>query len=173
MQINEQENVFKEWLAGHQGLMFKVIRAYTSTHQDSDDLLQEILTQLWISIPRFKGESKESTWVYRVSLNTAITWQRGQKRRRKTQQFFIDQMQSAVTGMRTNEALDNEIIDQLYDSIRQLPKIETSLILMHLDGLSYNEISEVLGISESNVGVKLNRAKKKLAQMLKGLENDI
>ena len=174
MLINKQESIFKEWLAEHQGLMFKIIRAYTFAHQDSDDLLQNILTQLWISIPRFNGQSKESTWIYKVALNTAITWQRSQKRRKKNQKVFIEYKQTPTTEKsQTNESSDSEIIDRLYESIRQLPKVETSLILMHLDGLSYNEISEVLGITENNVGVKLNRVKKKLAQMLKGLENDI
>ena len=174
MLTNQQESIFKIWLAGYQGLMFKVIRAYTSTHQDSDDLLQDILTQLWISIPRFNGQSKESTWIYKVSLNTALTWQRGQKRRKKNQKIFIEYKQTPTTeNSQASESSDNEIIDRLYESIRQLPKVETSLMLMHLDGLSYSEISDVLGISENNVGVKLNRAKKKLAQMLKDLENDI
>jgi len=172
--IETQESIFKRWLAEYQGLMFKVIRAYTSTHQDSDDLLQDILTQLWISIPRFNGQSKESTWIYKVALNTSLTWQRGQKRRKRNQQIFIEYKQGpASTDPQTNESSDSEIINRLYESIRQLPKAEASLMLLHLDGLSYNEISEVLGISESNVGVKLNRVKKKLAQMLKDLENDI
>ncbi len=174
MLINKQESIFKEWLAEHQGLMFKIIRAYTSTHQDGDDLLQNILTQVWISIPRFNGQSKESTWIYKVALNTALTWQRSQKRRKKNQKVFIEYKQTPTAGnSQTNDSSDNEIIDRLYESIRQLPKVETSLMLMHLDGLSHNEISDVLGISENNVGVKLNRTKKKLAQMLKGLENDI
>ncbi len=170
MLINKQESVFKDWLAKHQGLMFKIIRAYTNKPSDADDLFQEILTQLWISIPRFKEQSKVSTWIYKVSLNTALTWKRGQK---KKQKIFIEHHQPETAELQTNGSSDNEIIDRLYDSIRQLPKVETSLILMHLDGLSYNEISDVLGISETNVGVKLNRVKKKLAQMLKGLENDI
>jgi RNA polymerase sigma-70 factor (ECF subfamily) len=109
-----------------------------------------------------------------VALNTALTWQRSQKRRKKNQKVFIEYKQTPTAeNSQTNESPDNEIIDRLYESIRQLPKVETSLMLMHLDGLSYNEISDVLGISENNVGVKLNRAKKKLALMLKDLENDI
>ena len=170
MLVNKQENIFKEWLAEHQGLMFKVIRAYTSTHQDSDDLLQDILTQLWISIPRFSGECKESTWIYKVSLNTALTWQRGQK---KNQKISIEHRQPETAELQATETSDNEIIDQLYDRIRRLPKVETSLILMHLDGLSYNEMAEILGISPNNVGVKLNRAKKQLAQLLEGLIDDL
>jgi RNA polymerase sigma-70 factor (ECF subfamily) len=170
MLTSEQESIFKGWIDEHQGLMFKIIRAYTDKPQDADDLFQDILTQLWISIPRFKGRSKASTWIYKVSLNMALTWKRGQK---KKQKIIIEHHQPEAADLQTNETSDNEIIDQLYDSIRQLPKIETSLILMHLDGLSYNEISDVLGISESNVGVKLNRARKKLAHMLKDLENDI
>lgn len=170
MLINKQESIFKDWLTEHQGLMFKIIRAYTDKPPDADDLFQDILTQLWISIPRFNGQSKDSTWIYKVSLNTALTWKRGQT---KKQKIFIEHRQPETANLQTSETPDNEIIDQLYESIRQLAKIETSLILMHLDGLSYNEISDVLGISENNVGVKLNRAKKKLALMLKDLENDI
>jgi len=165
--IADSERTFKDWLGKHQGLLYRVVRAYTHTPNDQDDLFQEICLQLWLSIPRFEGKSKASTWVYRVALNTAMVWNRSEKRRRKHTNRLI-----TFPAARNNPARPDEIIERLYDAIRKLPKVDTSVVLMHLDGLAYSEMSEILGISESNVGVKLNRAKKQLALILDGLIDD-
>ena len=159
------EAAFKQWLGEHQGLIFKVIRAYTGTLEDQDDLFQEILLQLWFSIPNFQGKAKVSTWIYRVALNTALVWNRGEKKRRKHSTVFIQQ-QNDCSGQ------SEEVIGRLYEAIRKLSKVDASVVLMHLDGLAYCEMAEILGISESNIGVKLNRAKKQLALILKGFVDD-
>jgi RNA polymerase sigma-70 factor (ECF subfamily) len=163
------ETTFKQWLGEHQGLIFKVIRAYAGTLEDQDDLFQEILLQLWFSIPNFQGKAKVSTWIYRVALNTALVWNRSEKRRRKhsTPVAVLRPQQSNCSGQ------SEEIIGRLYEAIRKLSKVDASVVLMHLDGLAYSEMAEILGISESNVGVKLNRAKKQLAQLLDGLIDDV
>jgi len=162
------ETTFKQWLGEHQGLIFKVIRAYAATADDQDDLFQEILLQMWLSIPRFAGKAKVSTWLYRVALNTALVWNRSEKRRRKhsAPMAVFRPQQSNCSGQ------SEEIIGRLYEAIRKLSKVDASVVLMHLDGLAYSEMAEVIGISESNVGVKLNRAKKQLAQLLKGFIDD-
>lgn len=169
MTIEEQETLFRRWLAGHSGLMWKVVRAFTVTPEDAEDLLQEIALQLWMSLPAFRGEAKESTWIYRVSFNTALAWKRGEKRRRAKHEKLFE-LNSTPEGPAEHSApgRDDELVGRLYAAIRQLPKPDVSLALMHLDGVSYREMSDVLGITENNVGVKLNRIRKQLAEMLKG-----
>ena len=167
------EITFKQWLEEHQGLIFKVVRAYAGTPEDQDDLFQEILLQLWSSIPNFQGKAKVSTWIYRVALNTALVWKRAVKKRRQHRRSVIDISEVPdIKGVHSGSVEDRQIVDQLYGVIRELPKIDGSIVLMYLDGFSYDEMADVLGISKSNVGVKLNRAKKQLAQLLKGLVDD-
>jgi len=163
------ETTFKQWFGEHQGLLYRVVRAYGNTAQDQDDLFQEICLQLWLSIPRFEGRAKVSTWIYRVALNTAMVWNRGEKSRRKHRERLLT---FAPKQQNDYSQKSQEIIERLYEAIRKLPKVDTSIVLMHLDGLGYDEMAEILGISENNVGVKLNRAKKQLALLLDGLVDD-
>lgn len=163
------ETTFKLWLGEHQGLICRVVRAYGNTLEDQDDLFQEICMQLWSSIPRFEAKAKVSTWIYRVALNTALVWNRNEKsrKRRRTRLASLRQIQQ-----NHNSDKNREIIEHLYGAIRKLPKVDASVVLMHLDGLPYADMAEILGISESNIGVKLNRAKKQLALILDGLIDD-
>lgn len=174
MDTKEQEKIFKLWLESYKGLIFRLTRAYASSVQDRDDLFQDILLQLWSSIPNFKGNSQESTWVYRVALNTALVWRRGRKRRHKFKRCLIEiGSVDEPAGTKDDFSDNQEVVDSLYVAIRQLSIIDSSIVLMHLDGLSYKQMAEVIGISENNIGVKLNRAKKHLARLLKGLVNEI
>jgi RNA polymerase sigma-70 factor (ECF subfamily) len=170
----EQEAIFRQWLAMHLGLILKVVRGSAAAPPDQDDLFQEVLLQLWSSIPAFRGEAKETTWIYRVAFNTALTWRRGERRRREGHETFLMLDVSPQTQPSQVDSLpEKEIVEQLYLAIRQLPKVDASLALMHLDGLSYQEIAEVLGISENYVGVKLNRIRKQLAEQLKGVIHEL
>lgn len=175
MLADKQGKLFKQWLGEHKGLMFKVVKAYAVSSQDQDDLFQEILLQVWSSIPSFNGKAKETTWIYKVALNTALVWKRTEKRKRKRfRTEFLDIQEISQAKSDCDELSQNQhVLDQVYDSIRQLPKSESSILLLYLEGLSYDEMADVLGISKSNVGVRLNRAKKKLAQLLKGLIDDV
>jgi RNA polymerase sigma-70 factor, ECF subfamily len=149
--------------------MWKVVRAFTATSEDREDLLQEILLQLWTSLPAFRGEAKESTWIYRVSFNTALAWGRDERRRRLKHEAFLELNIAPEAASHPHEkSQEDEMVEMLYAAIRQLPRLDASLALMHLDGVSYREMSEVLGISENNVGVKLNRIRTHLAEQLKG-----
>ena len=169
MQPDTQEKLFKQWLGEYDKLVFKVVRAYAVSPQDQDDLFQDILLQLWNSVPAFEGNASETTWVYRVALNTALVWKRTEKRKRSRRTFIdFDEVIAASDKPTGNDGL----IEQLYYNIRRLEKIDGSLILMHLDGLSYDEMADVLGISKSNVGVRLNRAKKQLANLMKDIDFD-
>ena len=174
MTAQQQETIFRRWLDQHIGLMLRVVRGCAASPQDQDDLLQEVLLQTWSSIQAFRGEAKETTWIYRVAWNTALAWRRGERRRREGQETFIkfspspQEQPSHVDSLR-----EQEVVEQLYAAIRQLPKVDASLALMHLDGLSYQEMAEVLGISENYIGVKLNRIRKQLADQLKGANDEL
>ena len=162
------EALFKIWLREYSGIVLKIARAYTLTADECEDLAQEILLQLWRSLPRFQGRASASTWVYRVALNTALGWHRKEGRRRMRQQPLLEPEELPVAGLDSAEQLQQrEVVERLYAAIRQLPKAEAALVLLYLEDLSYREIAEVLGIAESNVGVKLNRARKALGELMK------
>jgi RNA polymerase sigma-70 factor (ECF subfamily) len=174
MTAQQQETIFRRWLDAHIGLMLKVVRGCSASPADQDDLFQDVLLQLWSSIPAFRGEAKETTWIYRVAWNTALAWRRGERRRREGHETFIKFSPAPeVQPSHVESQLEEEIVEQLYAAIRQLPKVDASLALMHLDGLSYQEMAEVLGISENYIGVKLNRIRKQLADQLKGASDEL
>ena len=161
------ESRFKSWLTEHGGAVLKVARAYTVTPQDCQDLVQEILLQVWRSLPQFQGRASASTWIYRVALNTALDWNRKERRRQARQQSILEVDDFSLTGVDgTQQAAQREIVERLYAAIRQLPKTDAALVLLYLDDLSYRQIAEVLGISETNVGVKLTRAKRALGELM-------
>ena len=161
------ESLFKSWLNDHGAAVLKVARAYTFTTEDCQDLVQEILLQVWRSLPRFQGRASAPTWAYRVALNTALDWHRKERRRQACQQPILDVEERSVAGLDgAQHAVQREIVDRLYAAIRQLTKTDAALVLLYLDNLSYRQIAEVLGISENNVGVKLNRAKKALGELM-------
>jgi RNA polymerase sigma-70 factor (ECF subfamily) len=173
MSAHEQEAIFRRWLDAHLGLILKIVRGCAAP-QDQDDLFQDVLLQLWLSIPAFRGEARETTWIYRVAFNTALAWRRGEQRRRVKHETFVKFDVSPQSEPSHVEALPKkEIVEQLYAAIRELPKVEASLALMHLDGLSYAEMAAVLGISENYIGVKLNRLRQQLAEKLKGASNEL
>jgi len=174
MTAQEQETLFRRWLKEHLGLMLKVVHGCAAAPQDQDDLLQDILLQLWSSIPSFRGEAKETTWIYRVAFNTALAWRRGERRRREKHETFVKLDTSPQAQPSHVDSLaEKEMVERLYAAVRQLPKVDASLALMHLDGLSYQEMAEVLGISENYIGVKLNRIRKQLADQLKGATDEL
>ena len=175
MTTENQEKIFKEWLAEYKRLIFKVVRTYALNRQDEDDLFQEILLGLWSSIPRYQRKAKETTWIYRVALNTALVWTRDKTRKRKRNKEMMATLERIAETANENRGVRDtgQVIEQVYGAIRKLPKVDGSIMLMWLDGLSYEQMADVTGISKTNVGVKLNRARKRLAQLLKGLIDDV
>ena len=168
MPAENPESLFKSWLSEHGGSVLKVARAYTLTTEDCQDLAQEILLQVWRSLPQFQGRASPSTWFYRVALNTALGWRRKEHRRKARQQPILEASDLPVAGLDSaQQVVQREVVQRLYAAIRQLPKTDAALVLLYLDDLSYRQMAEVLGISESNVGVKLNRAKKALGELMK------
>ena len=165
--LKYRESLFKNCLADHGGAILKVARAYTHKAEDCQDLVQEILLQVWQSLPQFQNRSSASTWIYRVALNTALGWRRKEHRRQRLQQSILEVEDLSVSALDgAEQAVQREAVEQLYVAIRQLPKTDAALVLLYLEDLSYRQIADVLGISESNVGVKLNRAKKALAELM-------
>ena len=169
----DRQEVFKGWLQEHTRLVFKVARAFAPAEPDRQDLIQEILLQMWCSLPRFEGKAKASTWIYRVALNTALAWRRKETKHRATQTPLIDIEMLPGTEADSAQRLDREEqVTRLYDAIHQMPKVDVALVLLYLEELSYREMAEVLGISESNVGVKLNRARKILTELMKEVTHE-
>jgi RNA polymerase sigma-70 factor (ECF subfamily) len=159
----QQERVFEQWLEQHRGLVFKIVRAYAATAMDRDDLFQEISIQLWNSIPSFKGECSVTTWLYRISLNTSLKWIKKERTRAGTKGMMV----SAAYILQENNKETNERLEWLYEQISRLDEIDRSIALLLLEDFSYKEMSDILGISESNVGVKINRIKKNLMSKLR------
>ena len=169
MKTAEYEDRFRQWLAEHTGLMIKVVRSFAASAEDQDDLFQEILLQVWVSVPAFREEAKPATWIYRVALNTALNWHRGENKCRQSHALLAGVRPRADTVNCEVSILEQqEALERLYEEIRKLRKIDSSLIVMYLDGLTYREMADVLGISENNVGVRINRVKKQLAESMKG-----
>ena len=160
MSETKQKEIFYDWLKKYKGLLFKIIRAYAFNLHDQEDLFQEITIQVWNSIPNFRGDSAASTWVYRVSLYSAISWSKKEKKHTIGKQSLdgISHMLTEISSFKDSR------VEWLYNKISKLNEIDRSLTLLLLDGFSYKEMSNMLGISESNVGVKINRIKKDLIQ---------
>ena len=165
-------SLFMTWLGEHGSSVMKVARAYTLTSDECQDLAQEILLRAWQSLPSFQGKASPATWFYRVALQTAMNWQRKDKPRRSRQQPLLEVQTVVTEGCDSGEQVQQrETVEQLYNAIHQLPKTDAALVLLYLDELSYREMAEVLGISESNVGIKLNRAKKALSVLMNEKSN--
>ncbi len=149
----------------HQGIIHKVCSMYCSNESDRKDLFQDILIQWWRAFPSFKGQSKFTTWAYRVAINTAISNYRKQKRRPNLNALSIDEFQ--IPDLTYKSIEEEERSQYLYQAINQLSKVEKAIMMLYLEEYSYDEIAEMIGITKSNVGVKINRIKAKLKKILK------
>ena len=164
MKESEQRKIFDEWLANYRALLFKVIRAYAVHQENQDDLFQDICLQVFRSIPNFKGKSAVSTWIYRIALNTAIKWSTKERKHLDGHQ----EIEQVGHVLKENEEADDRVA-WLYQQIHRLNEVDRSLSLLLLEGYSYKEMADMLGISESNIGVKLHRIKKHLISNSKRL----
>ena len=159
----ELEHSFVTQLEANQNIVHKICRLYTHDSDSHNDLFQEITIQLWRAFPKFRGDSKFSTWMYRVALNTAITLYRKSKRKIKTQDF------ESISFKISAEVYDDTEEQQLklmYSAVKELNDIDKALVFLYLEDKSYREISAALGISEVNARVKMNRTKEKLRKIL-------
>ena len=153
------EKEFLHIITENQGIIHKVCSIYCDLEEDRRDLFQEILVQLWKSYPSFRSESKFTTWMYRVALNTAITSFKKDKRQPDKSGVSYENIQLAeeLYDTRTEEQI--KVLNQ---AVSQLSGIEKSIILLFLEDKKYEEIAEITGITQNYVRVKMNRIKKKL-----------
>ncbi len=152
---------FSESINENAGIIHKVVMLYADTREDQEDLYQEILYQGWKSYASFRHDSKFTTWLYRVSLNTALVF------RRKDARHSYSQLDESVTQQTDNSHDASDDRHALIAAIRTLPKVERMIITLRLEGYTYKEIGEMTGISKDNAGIKIHRIKNKLSETLK------
>lgn len=160
--MTQKEVDFVRAIQDNEGIIYKIARMYAKNTDDMNDLYQDIVFQLWKYFDTFKGDSKISTWIYRVALNTSITQWRKQKR--NGQKVNIEHL-----FLRQAEEYDSEFDERLkliYSHIRKLNDIEKGLMLLLLEGKKYEEIAEVTGFTSSNVGTRISRIKQKLKKQI-------
>ncbi len=157
-----KEEAFTQVIKEYEGIIFKITTIYSNTADDQKDLYQEIVYQLWKSFDSFRNESKISTWMYRVALNTAITNLRKQKR--KVDSIPIDK--AVLQHIDQQDIVMEERVAMLYAQIKKLDTIEKGIILLFLEGKSYDEIAGITGFTSSNIGTRLTRIRQKLKSQL-------
>ena len=162
MTRKEQNDRFAVWIRDHAGILYKVAQSYSAQPAEQQDLMQEMQVAVWHGVPGFKAGAKVSSYIYRIALNRAISWVRRESAYRRK----LDQFESAPEAA-PGAAPPDPRMELVYAEIRQLSKAERALILMQLDGFSYEEIGQALGLSATNVGARLTRIRQKLAANLK------
>lgn len=150
---------FTEIFQGQKDKIYRLCKAMIYDHSYTDDLFQEVMANVWKSLKNFKGKSSIDTWVYRIAINTSITFNNRQKRIKAKQAEVRKNYQPHIEE-------ENEQVHILYRAIARLNSSEKSIIGLYLEDFSYKEIAEILGISTSNVGVRLNRIKQKIAGII-------
>lgn len=164
------EEAFIDLINTHRGIVFKVCNLYCHDKEDQRDLFQEVVLQLWKSFPSFRNESLITTWMYRVALNTAISHFR--KESKKPERKTISSADLQIPDL-SNKTEEDENLGLLKEAIQQLTKIEKAIIMLYLEEKSYEEISIIIGITHSNVGVKINRIKIKLEKIIKSANHEL
>jgi RNA polymerase sigma factor (sigma-70 family) len=160
-----QDQRFADWLRDHAAIVHHVVHAFAAG-DDRNDLRQEILLSLWRAAPAFREGSASSTFVYRVAHNAALLWLRGERKhaRHVAAAPEIGWMSEPETARARTDTPAR--LEQLYAALQTLPPLDRSLLLLSLDGLSYRDIAAVHGLSESNVGARLTRARQHLSRQL-------
>lgn len=159
MDRKKLEKEFVELVELYKQVIYKVCYVYAENEDHLHDLYQEVVVNLWKAYPRFRGECKVSTWVYRIGLNTCISFFRQSKRKPKVVPVTVD------LELSTEDDEKDLLLHELYRMINCLGQLERALILLWLEGHNYQEIADIIGISKNNVAVKLNRIKEKLKRM--------
>ena len=167
-----QHALFETWLADYAAVLHHVVNGFAEG-TDRSDLMQELLLALWRAVPAFRGDAQASTFVYRVAHNAALTWKRTQRNYRKRVERFEALAVPPRPEVAASDQRERETLELIYTHIRQLPPLDRSLILLHLDGVSYAAMAEIHGLTESNVGARLTRLKQKLTHSLQDLSHEL
>ena len=161
---------FIDILNSHRGLIYKVCNLYCADREDRKDLFQEIVLQIWKSWGSFRHESKLSTWMYRIALNTAISDLRKQKKYIKSVEPEL--LPTEIQDIQYSNEKE-ERLQQLYKAINHLTEIERAIVMLYLEDKSYEEMEDILGINQNNLRVKMNRIKEKLRKLTKSVEHGV
>jgi len=157
-----QQQEFVKIIKQHEGIIYKITHFYADTVEDKKDLYQEIVYQLWKSVHSFKEQSKLSTWMYRVALNTAVTHiKKKQKQNTVALDFELPLLNDG------NDGANQDKFELLYQQINGLNKVEKGIILLYLEGKKYDEIATITGFTKTNVATRLNRIKEKIKNNIK------
>lgn len=159
--MQDREPAFLSLINEHSGIIYKISRLYRDSAEDREDLFQEIVFQLWKSYPYFKGNASPGTWLYRIALNTAIS----SFRKKKPDIRYTDTLPDVAQGQPSEEVARRQ--ERFFAAMKQCDDSEKTIIALYLEGLSYQQIAEIIGISENNVGVKLNRIKSKIQKLIR------
>ena len=162
METELKSSQFIEVVNTHKGIVYKVARLYCNDPEATKDLVQEILIQLWRSFDHYDDQYKQSTWIYRIALNVAISFYRKETRRKE----ISNPLSADILRLEdTNQDTETEAkISELHQFISELKELDKALMLLYLDQKSYKEISEIMGITETNVATKIGRIKILLKQ---------
>lgn len=160
----QAEKEFEQRISENELLLYKVCRMYAYTEVDRQDLFQEIVIQLWKTFEKFRGESKFSTWMYRVAINTAISGLRRKK-------DFISSYEPSELPVNISDDHSaqqaEENLQQLYKAIEQLNDVEKAIVMLYMEDKPYEEMEEILGITQGTLRVKMSRIKDKLRELTK------
>ncbi|HEY9259512.1 RNA polymerase sigma factor [Chitinophaga sp.] len=161
--MKSKEKEFLDLIATHKGIIHKISKMYMDAEDDQQDLTQEIIYQLWKSFDSFQQQSRFSTWMYRVALNTALVFfKRGKKK------VALTDIMPEQIAMEENVTATKELqLAHFYKAVQKLERLEKALVFLHLENYSHKEIGDNLGISEGNARTKLSRAKDKLKELIK------
>ena len=152
----------------NQGIVQKICRLYCQTQPDREDLFQEIVVQLWKNVPKFQGQAKFTTWMYRVALNTAISDFRKKKRTPPVSDAAFALLDEKSEPAEVNK---EEQFNTLYAAISHLPEIDKAIVMLYLEDKSYEEMEDILGITSNNLRVKMNRVREKLRHLTKNISH--
>lgn len=162
-----EKDKFITIIRDNQKLIFKICYSYCQNQENRKDLQQEILMQLWNSFSKFDGRVKVSTWIYRIALNTAISFYRKDCKHDENREI-IDESIISISNFEMTLEIDEDI-SLLYQFIEQLGELDKALILLYLDDNKHKEIADILGISETNVATKISRIKKRLKEQFSNI----
>lgn len=159
MNKQEQQQFFQEIIEQHKGILFKVARVYCPIETDRQDLIQEMMIQIWQSVHKYNDQFKISTWLYRISLNVAISFYRKNSTRANRFTVLNEQMTEIQTEDKAETEQQLNLLEQFISELKEIDKV---LMILYLEDKSHYEIAEILGMSVSNVGTKIGRIKEKL-----------